>query len=130
MNRLVDPEYMSFPFELKNTGVRTCTRKNHIIEQIEQILFTDPRERVFRPHFGAGLRTLVFEPNVEALRAIVRERLNTALSQALQGEVDLATLRIDFREGAENELALVVAYKLLAVDRFESHQIPMGVING
>ncbi len=35
----------------------------HIREQIEQVLFTDPGERVFRPELGAGMRQLVFEPN-------------------------------------------------------------------
>ena len=38
-------------------------RVRHIREQIEQVLFTDPGERVFRPEFGAGVRRLVFEPS-------------------------------------------------------------------
>ncbi len=44
------------------TGLRHITVR-HIREQIEQVLFTDPGDRVFRPEFGAGVRRLVFEPN-------------------------------------------------------------------
>ncbi|MCG8416740.1 MAG: GPW/gp25 family protein [Proteobacteria bacterium] len=138
MQRLIDPTYLSFPFRFKTPdsdqsdviGVETSQRAAHVAQQIEQVLFTDPHERVFRPHFGAGLRTLVFEPNVTALRAVVRERLTTVLGDVLQGEVDLATLDIQFRDGEDNQLSLVISYKLVAIDQIESHVISLDGLNG
>lgn len=147
MQHLIDPAYLSFPFRFKIeerpdvdgkvapnrhvvVGAAISQRKEHVAEQIEQVLFTDPRERVFRPNFGGGLRTLVFEPNVEALRSVVRERLTVALSEVLKGEIDLASLSIDFLEGQANSLILVVSYRLVAIDQLESHQISLGFLNG
>ena len=35
----------------------------HVRQMIEQLLFTNPGERVNRPDFGSGLLQLVFAPN-------------------------------------------------------------------
>ena len=63
MQHVNDPPYLAFPFRVEKGGPRLSSRSDHIREQIEQVLFTDPYERVFRPEFGAGVRALVFEPN-------------------------------------------------------------------
>ena len=69
---------MSFPFRIGKTGALTSNRAAHIREQIEQILFTTPGERVFRPEFGAGVRHLLFEPNNDVLSALLLRRLQAA----------------------------------------------------
>lgn len=66
MQRLSDPSYLAFPFRIGTDGAKTSTRARHVREQIEQVLFTNPKERVFRPDFGAGVRKLIFEPNASA----------------------------------------------------------------
>ena len=48
MQKLIDPEYMSFPFRVTEDGVATSRRRKHIRQLIEQVLFTNPNERVFR----------------------------------------------------------------------------------
>ena len=59
MPRLIDPEYVSFPFRFdrEKRGPATSRRQEHVEQQIEQVLLINPGERVFRPEFGAGVRT-------------------------------------------------------------------------
>ena len=119
--RLITPSYMAFPFKVDADGCASSTRSEHVRQQIEQVLFTNPFERVFRPEFGAGLKRLVFEPNNRALWNITRRRLNASLSQALYGEVDPKT--IDVQISAENEtLTIQVSYMLAAIGRQETQQ--------
>jgi len=72
MPHLIDPAYLSFPLRIGARGAATSGRRDHVRQQIEQVLFTDPGERVYRPEFGAGIRALIFEPNGSVLADILR----------------------------------------------------------
>ncbi len=122
MSPLADTRYMAFPFRIKVSGPKTSGRRDHVREQIEQVLFTTARERVFRPQFGAGVRRLVFEPNSSALSEVTRKRLMAALTDALQGEVDPKTLDIDVQPNGD-KLRIVVSYQLAAIGASEEHVI-------
>ena len=122
MPRLSDPGYLSFPFRIGSGGGRTSGRALHVREQIEQVLYTNPGERVFRPEFGVGVRSLVFEPNGSPLWEITRKRLLASLADALQGEVDPRTLGVDVY-GEEEKLYVVISYTLAAIGHTESHKI-------
>lgn len=124
MPRLIDPAYLSFPLRIGASGAATSARRDHVREQIEQVLFTDPGERVFRPEFGAGIRALIFEPNGSVLAEILRKRLTDSLADALQGEVDPKTLRVDVRT-EEEKLFAVISYALATIGQSESYEIPL-----
>ena len=115
--KLANIAYLRFPFHITAEGAATSTRAAHVREQIEQILFTTPGERVFRPEFGAGVRRLVFEPNNAALATLLERRLQSALQPALQGEVDPKTLQISARvdPAAPERLVVELAYTLAAI---------------
>ena len=125
MRRLADPPYMAFPFRLGAEGALLSGRSRHVREQIEQVLFTDPAERVFRPEFGAGLRTLIFEPNASPLWTIARKRLTASLAEALKGEVDPRSLQIEV-SGEEEKLSIVISYVLAALGHAEEHRFALG----
>ena len=93
-------------------------------EQIEQVLFTSPKERVFRPEFGVGIRRLVFEPNNSALWNITHKQLVSSLSAALQGEVDSKTLEVKL-ESADSQLIIVISYRLAAINRSETQRFTL-----
>lgn len=116
--RLVDPPHLGFPLRIGRNGAVTASRAEHVRQQIEQVLFTDPGERVFRPEFGAGLRTLVFEPNTRALWTVASKRILSALSDALQGEVDPRSLDVEVT-GEGERLAVIVAYTVATIGRRE-----------
>lgn len=125
MPRLSDPGYLKFPFRVGHDGPRTSSRAEHVREQIEQVLFTDPGERVFRPEFGAGVRALLFEPNASALGELARKRLITSLAAALRGEVDPRTLEVEIDQAGER-LLIRIAYSLAAIGHRESHTLTVG----
>ncbi|MDH5573297.1 MAG: GPW/gp25 family protein [Gammaproteobacteria bacterium] len=125
--------YLTFPFGLNDdrSTPRLSQRKAHIFEQVMQVLYTQPEERVFRNGFGIGVRQLVFEPNNMALRELIRKRLLTSLAQALEGEVDPKTIQIYIDDNQssidEGKLIINVKYTLARLGVDEEHNIPVGV---
>ena len=84
---------VAFPWFVDVRGATgTADREEHVRDLIEQVLFTSPGERVFRPEFGFGARRHVFEPNAAPLWELARHRLFGSLAEALAGEVDPKTL--------------------------------------
>jgi hypothetical protein len=121
MRRLADPPYLAFPFRVGDRGPELADRGRHVREQIEQVLFTNPGERVFRPDFGAGVRTLVFEPNTSPLWTVTRKRLIASLADALKGEVDPRSLTIDVA-GEEEKVFVTIAYTLATLGHSEEQR--------
>ncbi len=116
--RLNNSDFMKFPLEIGAEGAVTSARRQHVREQIEQVLFTNPGERWFRPEFGAGVRALVFEPNSSVLWEVTKKRLLASLSEALAGEVDPKTLEVSV-EGEDAKLIIVIAYMLATINHTE-----------
>ena len=137
--RLGDTNYMTFPFGIADEDsqeegsqkghVHTSKRRAHVRQQIEQVLFTEPGERVFRPEFGAGVWALVFEPNDGAIRQATETRLVDSLAQALAGEVDPRTLAIEVEQD-EEKLNITVTYQLAAIQENVSEVFTVGGSNG
>lgn len=125
MPRLSDSGYLAFPFRVDADGAQNCGRSDHVRQQIEQVLFTNPAERVFRPEFGAGVMTLIFEPNTSSLWEVARSRLLSSLAEALQGEVDPKTLTVDVYAD-EAKLYADIGYTLAAIGHSERHRIALG----
>jgi phage baseplate assembly protein W len=129
MTRLTNESYMAFPFRIGDRGVATSARAEHVRQQIEQVLLTNPGERVFRPDFGAGMGALVFEPNTSVLAELTRKRLLASLTEALRGEVDPKTLQVDVQpdlQGGGETLRVTVSYTLAAIGHTEQHQLIVG----
>ncbi len=123
-SRLPRIRYMSFPFRIGENGAEKSTRAQHIREQIMQVLFTSPGERVFRPDFGFGARQHVFEPNAIPLWEAVQSRLHGSLTEALAGEVDPKTLQVEVGATKDNpeQLLVRISYVLAALQKEEKHE--------
>jgi phage baseplate assembly protein W len=99
---------IAFPFQIDGRGRVAATDDNdHIRDMIEQLLFTNPGERVNRPDFGSGLLQVVFQPNSTALAAALQFTLKGALQQALGDLVQLQDLAVDNTDGT---LTVTVQY--------------------
>lgn len=122
--RLADPPYLAFPFRLGSAPV-LAGRGQHIRGQIEQVLFTVPGERVFRPEFGAGVKALLFEPNQSAIWAVTKRRLTASLAEALQGEVDPKSIEVKVY-GEDARLIITISYTLAAIGQREHHRFDLG----
>lgn len=119
--QLIDPPYLQFPLRIGAQGGVQANRKEHIRGQIEQVLFTAPNERVFRPEFGAGLKALVFEPNTSMLWQVTKKRLLASLAEALRGEVEPQSIDVDVTGDGE-KLNIVVSYTLATIGFKEQQQ--------
>ncbi len=119
--------YMAFPFRIGDRGADVATRLQHISQQVEQVLLTSPGERVFRPDFGFGARRWVFEPNRIQSWEVIKNRLYGSLAEALAGDVDPKTLKVEVGAppDAPERLEVVVTYVVAAINKEERHTIPL-----
>src|SRR5262249_35612471 len=90
---------------------------NHIRELIEQVLFTNPGERVNRPTFGSGLQQLAFAPNSGQLAAATQLMVQGALQQWLGDRILVQSVNV---ESQESTLRVPVQY---AVRRNQQRQV-------
>lgn len=75
---------IDYPFHFDDRGrTASAEEEGHIRDLIEQVLFTNPGERVNRPTFGSGLLQLVFAPNSDTLAAATQMSVQGALQQWL-----------------------------------------------
>jgi len=122
--RLPTAEFMAYPFRIGTDGARRVSRLDHIRDQVEQVLFTSPGERVFRPEFGFGARAFVFEPNRTQSWQIMRSRLMASLADALASEIDPKTLKVDVGAppGAPEQMLVTIEYVIAALHKTETHE--------
>jgi len=84
--------------------------EDHVRDLIEQVLFTNPGERVNRPDFGAGLDQLVFGPNSPEMATTVQALVQGALQQWLADRARVEAVEVTADDGA---LRITVQYSLL-----------------
>lgn len=83
----------------------------HVEQMIEQVLFTDPGERVNRPDFGCGLAALVFEPLNSELVAVTQALVRGSLLKWLGDLIQIEALTVEARDSA---LVIRISYGLLS----------------
>lgn len=87
---------IDYPFHLDGRGRSATTGEDeHIRDLIEQVLFTNPGERVNRPTFGCGLGRLVFAGNSDDLAAATQFLVQGALQQWLGTLIQVEAVQVD-----------------------------------
>ena len=106
---MIDPLYLDVPFHVGGAG-RTATTglDDHIRDMIFSVLFTSPGERVNRPDFGCGLKTLVFSPASQAVAAATKVLVKGSLQKWLEAEIEVEDVAV---EAVENEIVVTVVYR-------------------
>lgn len=86
---------VDFPFHVDARGRTASTgESDHVRDMLEQLLMTNPGERVNRPDFGSGLLNLVFAPNSPELAAALEFSVQAAIQQWLGDVVDVRALEV------------------------------------
>jgi Bacteriophage baseplate protein W len=99
---------IDFPFRIDGRGRTASTDDgDHIRDMIEEILFTNPGERVNRPDFGSGMLQMVFQPNSVELAAALQFTLQAALQQTLGDRIQLQGVSV---QSADSILQVTVQY--------------------
>ena len=86
MPQMKEPAGFSLPFRLDSVsgGFARSTGAEKIREGLKLLLMTEVGERVMKRGYGGGLRSLVHEPFNDALRALLRRRLQAAIRRWFQ----------------------------------------------
>src|SRR5215510_3211970 len=115
---------IDFPFHFDSRG-RTATTDDddHIRDMIEQVLFTNPGERVNRPDFGSGLLQLVFAPNSPELAATLQFTLQAALQRWLGDLIEVKNLEV---RSDEATLAVRIDYVVRRSQRLQTATFTRG----
>ncbi len=111
---------IGFPFQIDRSGrTAQASDPDHIEQMIEQLLFTNPGERVNRPDFGSGLLQTVFELNSNTVAAALQFTMQGALQQALGDLVQLQNVAVDT---AESTLTVTVQYSIRGTGQSQTAQ--------
>lgn len=99
---------IKFPLQFDSRG-RTGSDNDddHIRDMIEELLFTNPGERVNRPDFGSGLLQLVYAPNSPELAAALQFTIQAALQRWLGDLITLQNLEVSSQDAS---LQVIVQY--------------------
>jgi Bacteriophage baseplate protein W len=118
---LAEPQSLDYPFSIAGDGRAALTLgDDHVLDMIEQVLFTAPGERVMLPDFGCGLLTLVFEPNSELLAASTELLVRASLQRWLGDLIDVRTVTV---VANDSELVVNIEYVRLVDGRKVTEEI-------
>jgi phage baseplate assembly protein W len=108
----------AFPLEGGADGdVALAADEEDVREAVRLILETEPGERVMRPDFGAGLRGLVFGPINTTTVALVRHRVEEALT-SWEPRIDVDRVDVSIAEATSGKLLVRVDYRVRATNTF------------
>ena len=103
---------IDFPYHFDGRGrTATTTYGEHVRDMIEQLLFTNPGERVNRPDFGSGLLQLIFAPNSPELAAALQFTVQAALQQWLGDVIQVQALEVS---SEDSKLQVELKYLVLS----------------
>jgi hypothetical protein len=98
---------VDFPFHFDERGRTAATDDDdHVRDMIEQLIFTNPGERVNQPDFGSGLLQMVFAPNSPEIAAALQFTLQAALDRWLGDLIEVRRLDVA-SEGATLSVEIV-----------------------
>ncbi|HST50372.1 MAG TPA: GPW/gp25 family protein [Pyrinomonadaceae bacterium] len=87
--------------------------EDNVRESIRLILLTEPGERLMREEFGCGLRRYLFEPNTATTRALIKERIQNALTRwEPRVRVDDVSVESDAEDA--RVVAVQISFRLVA----------------
>jgi uncharacterized protein len=121
---------LSFP--VKPSPARTLPYADgdeKIRQSVRLILETAPGERQMRADFGCGIHDLVFQANTEALRGLVRERVQDSLVR-WEPRIDVLDVRVETPPDAGNYLLIRIDYRVRSNNAFYNLVYPFYVNEG
>ena len=96
------------PFHFDDLGRTALTNDDdHIRDMVEQLLLTNPGERVNRPDFGSGLLHMVFAPNSPEFAGAIQFTIQANLQQWMGDLIEVQTLEVTSQDAT---LGVVVQY--------------------
>jgi phage baseplate assembly protein W len=104
-------QHLAFPFGVGKDG-RTLTADTldaQVLQELEQLVLTNPGERLFLPTFGGGATRLLFESTDENTISIAKATLTQAIQTWLAGRVDLKNVTVSSNGSA---ISILITYQV------------------
>ena len=117
---------VDYPFHIDGRGRTAATDDpDHVRDMIEQVLFTQPGERVNRPTFGSGVMQLVFAPNSDSLATATQFLIQGALQQFLGDVIQVDAVEV---QDDDAKLEVTITYLIRTTGERETSQFsrPIG----
>ena len=105
-----------FPFNAEGVFYSTYTTKEQVKSNLINVLLTEPGERLYNPRFGVGIRTLLFEQNINTSN--LRERINNQINVYVP-EVELLGVKAD-KSPDSHDLYIKIDYRMAINDEQDS----------
>jgi len=116
---------IDFPFHFNGSGRTADTGgDDHIRDMVEQLLFTNPGERVNRPDFGSGLLQMVFAPNSPEVATALQFSLQADLQRWLGDLIELQSLEVT---SVDSSLLINIQYLVRRTNESQTAQFTRGV---
>jgi phage baseplate assembly protein W len=107
---------------------------SHVEQMIQQVLLTNPGERVCVPTFGAGLRRLLFAPMNSSLAATAKITVTQALNQWLSNQITVQDVTVATESGStggpvpgpplqDGMVVVMVSYVLIETQTIQQTQV-------
>ena len=109
---------VKIPFDAENAFASVYTTKEQLKYNIINYLLTDPRERVFNPTFGAGLRARLFEQIDQLTFDDIKQSIMTQMENQFP-QVEVTTLDI-IPSPDYNSVNIKFSYRLLRSNENDS----------
>lgn len=114
INRTEKPPIINiaYPWHFDSRGRTALTDSDtHIRDMLEQLLFTNPGERVNHPDFGSGLQQFVFAPTSPEIAAALQYTLKAAIQRWLGDVLTLQGLNV---VSEDSTLSITIQYVVKA----------------
>jgi uncharacterized protein len=86
---------LDYPFHIDRTGRTALTGDaEHVRQMIEQLIFTNPGERVNRPELGSGILRLIFSPTSPEIAAALQFTVQGALQRWLGDIIEVRLVQV------------------------------------
>ena len=99
-----------FPFDGEAVFNSSFTTAEQVKSNLLNVLLTEPGERVFKPNFGVGLRSYLFENSNDF--ALLEERINNQINKNIAG-IELTNVNL-VKEPDSHEIKITISYRTLA----------------
>jgi len=83
----------------------------HVEQMMKQVLFTNPGERINRPDFGCGIRSMVFAPNSDVSASLTQVIINQSLEKWMGTVIEVNDVKV---KAIEEKMEIKIVYILRA----------------
>jgi phage baseplate assembly protein W len=104
--------HLAFPFGIGSDGrsLSVDTRDKQVLQELEQLVLTNPGERLFLPAFGGGATRLLFESTDDNTISIAKATLTQAIQTWLADRVNLLSVDVS---SSGSMMSIVITYQVV-----------------